>query len=396
MGPGPAPLRILVLHNCDYEAQDPAAPGFESRADVENAARDIATALASRGHHVTTATVDEHSIAGLIAKVAASGCDLVFNLVESLRGDGRHELVVPALLDLAGVPYTGSGPLAVGSAVRKDRAKELLKAHGVPTPESFLVEKSRIDAAPLPFPLFVKPAREDASVGIDSASVCRDLPALQRAVERVLTELRQPALVERYIEGREVYVSILGNDPPRVLPLHEVDFSRMPDGLPRIVSYVGKWDESSPEFHGARPVRCLLDAETRTRVEEAAAAAFRALELTDYGRVDLRVDEHGAPWVIDVNPNCDLSAAEGLSRAASYAGLRYPELVERICLIALERHRHERTANAQRPAATNVVPLDTTHPHGGSDAARPADRARRAVHGGGGAGGARADRRRAR
>src|SRR5262249_25709309 len=126
MGPRPFPLRVTVLHNSDFEDQDPSAPGFASAIDVVNAAGDIARSLASRGHLVECATVDEHSLSELTERLRESRCDVVFNLVESMRGEGRHEVVVPALLDLAGVPYTGSGPLALGLALHKDRAKVLL------------------------------------------------------------------------------------------------------------------------------------------------------------------------------------------------------------------------------------------------------------------------------
>jgi D-alanine-D-alanine ligase len=200
-----------------------------------------------------------------------------------------------------------------------------------------LAELADVD---LPFPLIVKPTCEDASVGISSTSVVHDSDSLTSAVERVLREHAQPALVEQFIDGREVYVSLLGNHPPAALPFHEIDFSDLPDGLPKIVTYAGKWDSDSPEFHGTRPVRCDLDEPTRARVEHVARAAFRALDLRDYARVDVRLARDGTPFVIDVNPNCDLSDGAGFSRAAGFAGLDHPALVEQVCLSALERHAH--------------------------------------------------------
>src|SRR5262245_15318661 len=149
MGPRPSSLRALVVHNHDYQEEDPTAPGFESRADVANAARQVAEALSSRGHAVTIITVDGDSVPGLLARVRRARPDVVFNLVESLGGDSRHEAVVPALLDLAGVPYTGSGPLALGSALRKDRAKEILRACGVPTPEAVVLPDADVSGVEL-------------------------------------------------------------------------------------------------------------------------------------------------------------------------------------------------------------------------------------------------------
>ena len=413
MGPDPSSLRVLVLHNNDFAHLDRDRGDFASRADVENAARGIAAALRARGHRAELLGVDGDSLAELLAGLRAAPPDLVFNLCESLCGDSRNEVVVPSLLELSGVPYTGSGPLALGLALRKDRAKELLHARGVPTPESVTLESPEV-RGPLPqFPVIVKPTREDASVGISAGSVVRDRAALAAAVARVLDELSQPALVERFIEGRELYVSLLGNEPPRALPFHEIDFSSLPPELPRIVSYSGKWDTASVEFAGTRPTRCLLDEPTRLRVEEAARAAFAALELRDYGRVDVRLAADGTPYVIDVNPNCDLTEGAGFSRAAAYGGFDYPGLVEQVCRIALERHAHERRYALDAVAENPAAPAATDAPDGdrlvaidvgqhaaalaaGPPRARGADRERRAVHGGGGAVRARADRRRAR
>ena len=225
----------------------------------------------------------------------------------------------------------------------------ILRARGVPTPEATTLGSIEdLRDCRLPFPLIVKPTREDASVGINSRSVVHSGIELEHAVQVVLRELRQPALVERYIEGREMYVSLLGNRPPEALPMHEIDFSELPDGLPHIVSYSGKWDESSPEFHGTRPIRCILDETVRTRVVRAAREAFEALELFDYGRVDIRLAADNTPYVIDVNPNCDITDGAGFARAAGYAGLNYPDLIDRMCRVALERHHVTRTSHALR------------------------------------------------
>ena len=286
----------------------------------------------------------EHTGTGLAA-------DVVFNLCEALDCDSRHEIVIPSLLDLMGVTYTGSAPFALGLALRKDRAKEVLRARGIPTPAAVCVESE--DALPgilaalaLPFPLIVKPTREDASVGIHASSVAHDLASLERAARAVLRDLDQPALIERFIDGREIYVSLLGNAPPRALPFHEIDFTDLPEGLPRIVSYAGKWDVESMECIGTRPTRCLIDEPLRERVEQVARAAFTALDLCDYARIDVRLAADGTPYVIDVNPNCDLSADAGFARAAGYDGLAYAVLIEEVCLAALARRTPARPALA--------------------------------------------------
>jgi D-alanine-D-alanine ligase len=215
----------------------------------------------------------------------------------------------------------------------------------VPTPASCTIERSR-DAAnvDLPFPLFCKLAREDASVGIKDENVVHDRKSLVKRVRQLIEEFQQPVLVERYVEGREVYVTLLGNHRVAPLPFHEIDFSRMPAGRPRIVGYAAKWDENSPEYAGTTPVQVKsLPAGLKASIERTAIGAFKALELRDYGRVDFRVSEDGVPYVIDVNPNCDISPDAGVSRAARAAGMSYPQLIGKICEIAWERYRHAST-----------------------------------------------------
>ena len=193
----------------------------------------------------------------------------------------------------------------------------------------------------LRFPVIVKPAREDASVGISSASVVGAQGALEQRIAHVLEHYRQPALVEEFIEGREIYVSILERmgQEPQVFPFFEIDFSDMPTDRPRIVSFEGKWVEDSVEYKGTRPVRCEgLRPEVRACVAKTALDAFRATGLRDYARMDIRLSTDGVPYVIDVNPNCDLSdLAGGYSRAAKAAGLSYKELIMRIAELALAR-----------------------------------------------------------
>ena len=409
-------LRVVVVHNCDFEVEGRSAAGrsddptFASRADVVNAARDVAGALASRGHEVTTLAVPggDGARAALrtLETLVERAPDLVFNLCESLGGDARHEAVLPALLDLQGLAYSGSGPQALGLALRKDLTKRILVAHGVPTPAAITVEEGAfVEAAP-PFPLIVKPTREDASVGISRHSVVHSRAELESQVAEVHRAHRQPALGERYIEGRELYVSLVAvpGAPPEVLPMHEIDFSAMPAHKPRIVSYDAKWDASSDEYAGTRSVRAMpLDAAVRARCEAAARAAFACLELRDYARVDLRLGADGVPYVIDVNPNCDLSDGAGVSRAASFAGIGYAELIERICRAALARHaeseHHVHPATFDDPLAAGSNGAGAPHP------AAAADRSAGAVAAGGsgrpvlegrGVGRARADRRGAR
>ncbi|HSS37478.1 MAG TPA: D-alanine--D-alanine ligase [Polyangia bacterium] len=347
--------RVLVVHNRDYEGAD-ADPENRARADVLSTAEGVRAALERLGHPVDLLGIGG-DLDGLTAAIAAAEPDVVFNLCESIDGVASLEPLLPMLLERAGLPYSGSPPLTLGLAVHKHRAKDVLRGAGVPTPEAALLTTPDVTGVALPFPLIVKPAREDASVGITLDSVVHDRAALERQVTFVLAHYSQPALVERYIEGREIYVSMLERPGGGVdiLPLYEIDFAEMPAGAPRIVSFDGKWVESSPEFRGTRPVPCELAPVLAKQLESVATRAFAAMELRDYARLDVRLDAAGTPYVIDVNPNCDLSEGAGFARAAAAAGLGYDALIGRIVELAVQRRPHADTipftarSRAQRP-----------------------------------------------
>ena len=335
--------RVLVVHNRDYEGAD-ADPENRARADVLSTAEGVRQALERLGHPVDLLGVGG-DLDGVLREIATFEPAVVFNLCESIDGISSLEPLMPLLLERAGLSYTGSPPLTLGLAVHKHKAKDVLRGAGVPTPEAVLMTTSDVSRIDLPFPLIVKPGREDASVGITLESVVHDRAALERQVTFILARYRQPALVERYIEGREIYISMLERPEGgvEVLPLYEIDFAEMPAGAPRIVSFDGKWVESSPEFNGTKPVACALAPDLMARLTTVAETAFAAMELRDYARLDVRLDAAGTPYVIDVNPNCDLSDGAGFARAARAAGLGYDAVIGRIVELALQRRPHADT-----------------------------------------------------
>jgi len=335
--------RVVVLYNCDFDVAVPTALDLiDDRSAVKRAANQVRDAVEDYGYEAIIEGVFGHDLARCLDRLHELSPDLIFNLTESLNQDSRNEIVVPAILDMLGIPFTGTGSLGLGLCLHKPKAKDMLRARGVPTPASCVLERPK-DAAgvDLPYPLFVKLAHEDASVGIRHDNVVHNKRSLVRRVKDLIEEFQQAVLIERYIEGREVNVTLLGNAKVQALPFHEIDFSKLPPTSPRIVSYAAKWDESSPEYQGTMPVPVKdISPMIKAAIERAAIGAFRALELRDYGRVDFRVAEDGTPYVIDVNPNCDISPDAGVARAAAAAGMKYPQLIGRICDIALERYRH--------------------------------------------------------
>jgi D-alanine-D-alanine ligase len=328
--------RIVVLHNADFDGGAASAIDATSVADAAHA---VAAALAARGHDVSRAEVHGRDAATVIAKLAADPPALVFNLGESLAGDPRHEPTLAGLLELYDLRYTGADALALATCLDKPRCKHVLLGAGVATPPHHVIATATDlgDAAldALDYPWFVKPARSDASVGITAANVVHDAAALRARAGELLGEFAQPVLCERYIAGRELNVGFVS---AALLPIHEIDFAAMPADRPHIVSYAAKWQAGHVDYTGTTSVP--LRAAAPALIERAAAtarAAYAALGLRDYGRVDLRVDRDGRPWVIDVNPNCDVSPDAGLARAAAGAGLDYEAMVDAIARAALAR-----------------------------------------------------------
>lgn len=370
-------MRIAILHNHDHALLEDD-PGREAREDVVRVAAAMRTALAKFKHSVTLVPV-EADLLGIHEALSSQKPDVVLNLCESLAADARGEMLVPAMLDLMQVPYTGSSALSLALALHKNKAKEILRARGVPSPEFCIVEHvedlTRVD---LPFPLIVKPSREDASMGIDFDSVVNTRQQLGRAVTKVLRTFRQPALVERFIEGREIYVPLLGNNPRRALPLSEIRFGNAFVGKPNVVSYKAKWDLESAECIESPSAPASLPPAVEARCIEVAVAAFEALECRDYGRVDLRVDAAGQPFVIDINPNCDLHPQAGFARAAEAAGLSYADLALHLVDLAWERRHGNQAPRLPRPDSARRAAEPHRDLHAGRNGVRARAHRRRA------------------
>lgn len=332
--------RIIVLYNTDYDAEQATA----DLTSVRESARAIAGGLREAGHTVEITGVHGVEVYRVLERLHADKPDLLFNLCESMDGVSANEPTFAGLLDLFGIPYTGADLLALATCLHKQRTKDVLIARGVPTPPyRFLRDRADLDDPALDaldYPWFVKLAHEDASLGITEANVVTSAAALRARARELFDEFDEPVLAERYIEGREVNVTLIGSGRDvRVLPLHEIDFAQMPAERPRIVSFAAKWDESHVDYVGTKPVPLAATApEVVAEMQRVARAAWDATGLRDYGRVDLRLDRAGMPWVIDVNPNPDISPDAGVARAAAAAGMAYPQMVAHIAEIAMKRH----------------------------------------------------------
>ena len=277
----------------------------------------------------------------LIKDINKNKPDVIFNFMELYRENSRLEMNLVGILEIMRVPYTGATPLALANCQSKVLAKRILNAHGIKTPGYFLVKEfTQHHRHKLNYPLIVKPAFEDASVGIDNNSIVDDSKSLARRVNYIMTTFKQAALVEEYIEGRELNVAVLGYKDPAALPISEIDFSTMPENLYNIVSYQAKWDPNHEAYHKTIP-RCpaALTERIEKKAKETALKAFRIMECRDYGRIDMRLSEDNTLYVLEVNPNPDLTESAGFMRSAEAAGLTYVNTLKKIIGYAKTRGR---------------------------------------------------------
>lgn len=304
----------------------------------------IAGALRRNGHEATKVPV--HSdVNRFIDEVRDGEFDLIFNLLEQF-GDGNLGLVeATGLYELLKVPYTGSGPGELFLQQDKALTKKLLAYEQILTPDYavFTPDADLETGGKLRLPLFVKPLQMDASFGIDAkSSLVRNTKDLMERVLDIHKKFGDAALCEQYIEGREFYVGILGNLEAQALPPIEMDFSRMPEGMPHVMDSNAKFNENSLEYKTTKPIVAELPDELRAKLQQVALNSFRALRLRDYARVDLRLTEAGDIYVIEVNANCYLEQASEYAMAAKAAGIEFDELMERI--VGLARERAEQAA----------------------------------------------------
>ncbi|MCY2958880.1 MAG: ATP-grasp domain-containing protein [Planctomycetota bacterium] len=321
--------RVAVVYNDDSALARGDAQDAIAVQGVVSCARSVADSLRARGHAAETLALppDPRAVAMF---VGALRVDVVFNLVEAIGGDARREPAFAWACELHGIAYTGSPPRAMTLCLEKPVAQALLGASGVPVPRHVVLARGDEPVASLSYPVIVKPSREDASHGIESASVVRDEAAMRARARHVIEHYAQPAIVEEFVEGREINVALIAS--PRgleILPLSEIDYAGFPPEMPRIVSYAGKWIETSRDWALTQVIAARgLDNAQRARIEAVARRAFYVLGLHGYGRVDVRLDARGEPHVIDVNPNPDISPDAGFALAAARGGYAHADLVE--------------------------------------------------------------------
>ncbi|MGE5804435.1 MAG: D-alanine--D-alanine ligase family protein [Ignavibacteria bacterium] len=277
-----------------------------------------------------------------INKINSYSPDIIFNFVESIEGISNYEYCIAALFELLGYQFTGSPPICLGNCLDKGKTKKILQSHKVKTPEYIVascLEKFSIKNFPLSFPVILKLLTEDASIGISEFSVVNNLKELKTQVDFLFSNYHRDVIIEEYIDGRELNAAILGG---KILPISEILFDGLPDNLPKIVTYDGKWMSETIYYENTKPsCPANLDKVLKKSVEETAIAAFNAMGCRDYARVDIRLNRENVPYVIEVNPNPDISIDSGFARAAAAAGLSYAQLLTVIADFALTRKKYD-------------------------------------------------------
>ncbi|MDA0987359.1 MAG: ATP-grasp domain-containing protein [Bacteroidetes bacterium] len=303
--------------------------------------QDIQHALEKLGHNCSIFNAADDFI-NLVKFIEAKDPDVIFNMVEGLNNCSIHEMYIAGIYELLGVTYTGAGPLALGNCLNKNKTKDLLIANNIPTPKYDLCSYRSLPSKDkkLKFPLIVKPAGEDASVGIDNDSILYNYKDLSKKINYVCKKYKGKVIVEEYIDGREINVAIIGNKNPRVLPFSEISFNKMPKNLPPIVTYRAKWISGSAEYQGTNGVcPAKVTKSLAKKLEKISLKAYKLMGCRDYARIDLRIDKNNNPFILEVNPNPDISDEAGFARSSRAAGYKYDEIVQQILNFALERNK---------------------------------------------------------
>jgi len=326
------PLRVLVLM---HESLVPPASlkGYtDKEIDEFRTEYDVTACLEKAGHTVQALGLGDN-LSELRNSIMEWKPDIAFNLLEEFQGIVTYDQHVVAFLELMRQPYTGCNPRGMMISRDKVLSKQILAYHRIPTPGFALFRRGQRYKLPrkLKLPLFVKSATEDASLGIAQASVVSDAARLKERIEFIHEQTSSDALVEEYIEGRELYVGVMGNDRLRTLPVWEMDFGTLPDVMAGIATRKVKWDRRYQAKHGIRTgIAASLPDGAGAYLDKLSKRIYRALYLSGYARMDFRMRPDGSVFVLEANANPNISHKEDFADSASAAGIEYPALLEQI------------------------------------------------------------------
>lgn len=326
-------MNIVIAHAADESVDPPKGRRPARKTDVQ----EIALVLRGAGHDVSGIAVN--GTPECLRALTQLKPDLIFNLVESFGDDNSKEPHVAAYYELLGLRYTGSGPRGLTLAMDKAVAKKILGFHKVASPKFAVSWRGRLDwdADDVEFPLIVKPLREDGSIGIGFNALTANIKELMQRIDELTGEFNGPILVEQYIEGREIYMGVVGNSPPEALPPVELDLSHLPKGTPKIAGTEVKWNEGTRAYRGSKVRIPKLPKAVLETMERYALTAFQALGLRDYARIDFRLAQDTV-YLIEANPNPYLHSGAEFIRGARASGRTHPDVITEIVELARVRY----------------------------------------------------------
>lgn len=337
-------LDVLMLH--DGTDPLPAEKDFDALAGTPewSTAISVYRAMKARGHEIRFLGIYDE-VSPLIDEIRESRPDVIFNLAEAWMGEYRNDKNIPALLELLGVPYTGCGPMGLMICNHKALTKKILVYHAIRSPQFCVFRRGETVKFPAGFkpPFFVKPLREEASMGIAQRSLADTEEQCSERVGYIHESLGKDALVEEYIDGRELYVGVMGNGKSaKALPVWELKFTRVPDNEPKIATYKAKWDDAYRARWGIKN-ECAdpLPDGVEDRITDICRKAYRALHIDGYVRFDLRLTPAGDIYIIEANANPELARGEDFAASAEKDGIGYEDLIDKLLQHALQRSAHQ-------------------------------------------------------
>ncbi|MFH1395279.1 MAG: ATP-grasp domain-containing protein [Candidatus Omnitrophota bacterium] len=333
-------LDVLMVFDCQVSKKR----GYDYKEEFEQedcrVYRDIHRALKNNGHEVRLLGIKD-DIRPLLDEVEEKKPDLVFNVADVFRSKANFDKNIAWLLEMLGVTYTGGSPANLALCNNKALSKKILSFHRIKVPNFHSFYREQPVQRPkkrMGLPIIVKPLCEEASRGISLASVIDTDPALKERVEFIHEHMQMDAIGEEYIEGREFYVSILGNKRMKALPIREMKFGLISDEESRIATYKAKWDNDYRSKWGIKNVFAgRLPEGWEEKIVTICKRAYRALHLDGYARFDVRVTPEGQVYVIEVNLNPSLERDDEFERSANKAGISFDELIQKIVFLAFNR-----------------------------------------------------------
>lgn len=323
-------LRVLALMHANLVPPDDVS-GFDVTSVPWKMEFDVAETLRYMGHDVLQCGVED-DLGAIRKAIAEFSPHIVFNLLESFHGIGVFDSHVVGLLELLRVPYTGCNPRGLMLARDKSLSKTLMASHRIPVPDYFVVRIGRKVRRPkkLNFPLIVKSLTQESSTGISRASVVNDDEKLNERVRFIHEHIGDDAIVEAFIDGRELYVGVLGNERLQVFPVWELRFDTLPDDGRLLMTDRAKWNANYQKKYGIMTGAADLAPELAAKVQHLCKRVYRTLDLSGYARMDLRLDTTGRLYVLEANPNPQLAYGEDFAESAEHGGVSYEKLLQRI------------------------------------------------------------------